>query len=359
MSKRIVYDKSVYGATRAGVYVFAKGVLHALKKEGTLEIIEFDNPFSTIGKCGIARKFSSLCRLLYSEFITLFYRRGTVFFFPAPEMSIFVAFFKFDFIITIHDLFTWKNTDKTTFFARFRQRLLPYYARRAKYVLTVSEYSKSEIVDLLGIDPDKVIICHNGLPEKTHKQVSVIGFELNAIYFPYILFIGSSEPRKNLKYLIEVFDAVNKSRSLLKQKLVTLVMTCGETWTNDGLAKRIATSPYKNLIVTTGHVSEIEKEKLYEGASVTVLPSLAEGFGIPVIESLSHGTPVIVQKNTALSMFSEYGALVMDDFDAELWAKNINDMINNHVRVSNILVDKVVFTFSWSRSVLDILRKLK
>lgn len=359
MRKRIVYDKSVYGATRAGVYVFAKGILQALTDENSIDLVEFNNPFSTIGKSGLRRKFSSLFRLLYCELIFTFYKKRALFLFPAPEMSVFVALFKLDFVITIHDLFTWKNTDKTTFFAKFRQRLLPFYARRAKFVLTVSEFSKREIVELFDIDPNKIVVCYNGL-SKEYLKNDVIGPEVAVnSHSPFILFVGSSEPRKNLPFLIEVFDELNGLRSLSKQRLVTLIMTCSESWGNEALGKRIFDSPYKDLIVTTGHVSDEYKIDLYRSSSATILPSLAEGFGIPVIESLSLGTPVFVQDNTALSMFSEYGAVVMDNFDSKSWAFQINNVITNGERVKQCFVDEVATTFSWSRSAHTILEKLK
>tara|TARA_R110001606_G_scaffold178752_1_gene325432 strand:+ start:15708 stop:16787 length:1080 start_codon:yes stop_codon:yes gene_type:complete len=359
MNNKIVYDKSVYGATRAGVYVFARGVLQALKKEGSIDIIEFDNPFSTVGKSGLARKISSLLRLLYSEFIVFFYRRKHLFFFPAPEMPILVALLKLDYVITIHDLFTWKNTKKTTFFASAKQRLLPFYAKRAKYVLTVSEYSKAEIVDFFGICEDSIIICSNGLPEFfTEDDFLDEDYTINDD-FPYILFVGSSEPRKNLIYLVDVFDALNRQRSISGQKLVKLIMTCGETWTNNNLQQRIDLSPYRDFITITGQISESHKAELYRGAFATILPSLAEGFGIPVIESLAYGTPVFVHNNTALSIFSHYGAIVMDDYDSDLWAAKISDVIDCRKRVPQFYVEKVINTFTWQNSIKTIVEKVK
>ena len=336
----IIYDKSVYGATRAGAYVFSKNLLDQLRGEKeSVSLKEFNNPFSSIGKKGISRKFFSILRIFYMELIVLRHSKRATYFFPAPEMPFLVILLRLKYVITIYDLYTWNSSQKTTFFARFRQKLLPLYLRNAQKIFTISEFSKKEISSKLNVNLDKIFVTHIGLSNEfinyDFNKKDLLNFKTKFPYENFLLYVGSMEPRKNIPFLIDVFESLNKAKLDEGSDLIPLVLAGGEGWLRETVDFKINNSNFKSIIIELGWVTDIEKLYLYRNALVTLLPSVAEGFGIPVIESLSQKTPVIVNNNTALTEFKKIGATVIDNFEVSNWVDKIlspNDDWKSFVR---------------------------
>jgi glycosyltransferase involved in cell wall biosynthesis len=352
----IIYDKSVYGATRAGVYVFAKNILDQFRGEKeSISLKEFNNPFSTIGKKGVNRKLFSILRIFYMELIVLRHSKRATYFFPAPEMPFLVILFRLRYVITIHDLFTWDGCHKTTFFARLRQKLLPLYARNAQKIFTVSEFSKKEISSKLNVNLDKIVVTHNGLSEEfinyKFSQEEFLNIKSKYPYENFLLYVGSMEPRKNIPFLIDVFESLNKTQLKEKSNPIPLILVGGEGWLRESIDSKINNSNFKSIIIQLGWVSDIEKLYLYRKALVTILPSIAEGFGIPVIESLSQKTPVLVNDNTALSDFKGFGATVIDDFEVSSW---VNKILSPNKDYKLFVIDH----YSWSDACQIILENI-
>jgi len=344
---------SIQGATKAGVYVFAKNINEEIIKIDQYPILTYNNPFSTIKQIGIKRKITSLMRLLYLECIAFFGNRNDIFFFPAPEVPFSVIFFKKRFIVTIHDLYAWKNLKETTFFASIKNKLLPIIANKAELICTVSEYSKSEIIKYLNISTDKIFVVHNGLDEvfldKPKINIEVLKNKR------YILNVGSLEPRKNISFLIDLFETIKNQKNYSD---LLLVLTGGESWNSNEILNKINNSVYKNDFILLGQVSQNQLPNLYKDAVAMIFPSKEEGFGIPVIESLSQGTPVLVQANSALKDFKEYGAYVMEDFNIDTWLTLITEIEKNKVRISKNNINKVIYDFSWKNSANKLLNEL-
>ena len=356
---RIIYDMSVAGATRAGVYVFAVNLLKALRVSNTShEIVIFSNPFSTINKKGVFRKFTSLLRLLFNELI---YFKGSgrdFYFFPSHELPFSIILTGKHYGVTIHDLYTWKNRGDTTLFAIIKLKILPFILSRAEVIFTVSRFSKDEIVEVFNIDDQKVHIIPNALNENfknvtdRHLPYTQLDGE------EYILNVGSLEPRKNISFLLEVFLYIKEH--FPERRKLKLVLTGGESWKVNTLMERIRNCKFHQDIFILGNVDDNVLPSLYRNASVMVFPSKAEGFGIPVIEALSQGTPVVVNNNTALSEFAEYGATILNSFNIDEWGFTINSIITKHVRVPNNTITNILNKYDWNTSanaLLDILKQ--
>ncbi|EIF50096.1 glycosyltransferase family 1 protein [Sulfurovum sp. AR] len=342
---KLIYDMSIQGATRAGVYVFAFHIHEELEKSIGNKMITFKNVFSSIGKESLWRKINSFLRLIVMEFIVFYGKKNDIFFFPAPEVPFSILLSKRKYIVTIHDLYSWKNSNKTTVFARFKNKLLPLIVQKAMYVATVSQFSKEEIIKYLNVKASDIVILPNGLDRRytMNDDKHVISGLKNK---KYILNVGSLEPRKNIEFLIDIFD-------LLKDKYykdLKLVLTGGESWCTTNILHKINMSSYKKDIIILGNVELEALPWLYEQAQVMVFPSKEEGFGIPIIESLSQGTPALVQNNSAVKNFKEFGAIVMEDYDVLSWVNTIHEIIDNEVRIDKDLVFKVKEHFNWEKS---------
>ncbi len=352
-NQKLIFDMSIKGATRAGVYVFANNINKELSTQEIIPVVTFNNPFSSVGKTGFIRKLNSLLRLLYMELIYFKGGKGDIFFFPGPEVAMCFLVSKKKYIVVIHDIYSWKNQKETTLFARVKNKLLPFIAKKAHLIGTVSEFSKNELVTNFNIQPEKIFVIPNGLD---------IGFKTNDAKRPivdlvnteYILNVGSLEPRKNIAFLIDVFENIKNSHS----RNLKLVLTGGESWSSTDIFSKISNSKYKNEIVILGNVPNESLPWLYRNAKVMVFPSKEEGFGIPVIESLSQGTPVIVHKNSALEAFDEYGATVVDNYDISQWSDLVIDILEKNHRISDFFKNKVIKTFCWNKSAQKIVDKL-
>jgi len=352
-NKNIIFDMSIEGATRAGVYVFAYNIQKELSKQTKISVDTFKNPFSSIGKNGIIRKINSLLRLLYMEFIIFKGNKNDIFFFPAPEVPFLFLLFKKKYIIVIHDIFAWKNQNETTFFARLKNKLLPLIAKKAYLIGTVSEFSKMDIVTKFQIKSDKILVLANGLDNnfKSDTEIKPLKRLANT---NYILNVSSFEPRKNIIFLIDIFEYIkDKYNNNLK-----LVLTGGESWSSSKIFSKIANSKYKDEILILGNIPDESLPWLYKNAKIMVFPSKEEGFGIPVIESLSQKTPVIVHKNSALEIFEDYGVIVVNNYNISLWSDMIIDVINKNYRISDFFQNKVIETFSWKKSADTIIDRL-
>lgn len=353
--KKIVVDLSIEGATRAGVYVFSMNMQKEMHRISNTPLLTYNNPFNAKSKKGLKRKASSMLRILYTETLVFFIKKKDIVFFPAPEVPFLVILLKKNYIVTIHDLFSWKNPKATTLVAKWRSKLLPYIARNAKLVCTVSEFSRQDISSLLNIDLNKIVVVPNGLSE--NFLISSDNKNNCKSNESYILNVGSIEPRKNIIFLLEVFLLLkNKDNNNLK-----LILTGSESWGSGGIFQAIKIHKFSNDIIVKGYVDDDDLPVLYKNAVALVFPSIEEGFGIPVIESLSQGTPVIVNNNTALAHFKGYGATVLDNFNADEWAIELNNIIENLTRVNERDVRNVINYFSWKKSsklLLDEIDKL-
>ena len=350
--KKIVVDLSVKGATLAGVYVFANNMQKEMRKISNTPILVYNNPFNAKSKKGLRRKVSSILRILYMEILVFFPKKKDIVFFPAPEVPFLFILFKRNYVVTIHDLFSWKSPKATTFTAKWRNKLLPYVAKKSKLVCTVSEFSKRDISSLLDVDLDKILVIPNGLSEnfltsfdnKKHCKSNE----------GYILHVGSIEPRKNIAFLLEVFLLLkNNNNNNLK-----LILTGSESWNCHSVFQAIKSHRFSNDIIVKGYVDDDDLPVLYKNAKALVFSSIEEGFGIPVIEALSQGTPVLIHDNTALSEFEGYGATIIKKFDAIKWKQEIEIIINNSIRVSENNIMKVRNNFSWKLSAEVLIQKI-
>lgn len=164
----------------------------------------------------------------------------------------------------------------------------------------------------------------------------------------YILFVGTIEPRKNLGLLLEAFQLL--SESLRRQ--FPLVVAGKPGWHTGPIYAKASPLVAEGTALFTGLVSEKELTRLYKGATVFVYPSLDEGFGLPPLEAMSHGTAVIVSDAPVLVEVSGPGALVVSRFDACELADALNLLLTDGSRRTELAArgQSHAARYSWERT---------
>lgn len=217
------------------------------------------------------------------------------------------------FVFTIHDL---NHIDVSHNSSQLKRLYYQYVilpgVHRARHIITVSQYSKQRIVEWSGCVPEKVVVACNGVSAVFIEQ----GMQAKPGY-PYLFCCSNRKGHKNEARLLEAF----KSSRLNNEMKLVFTGTCDESSsakiTNLGLTDRV---------VFTGKISESDLAAWYRGAVATVFPSLYEGFGLPVIESMACGTPVVTSNTTSLPEVGGDAAIYVDPL-------SIDSIVHGMIRV--------------------------
>ena len=195
-------------------------------------------------------------------------------------------------VVTIHDLFFLTNAHLTSGeIRRDYPALVTSHARRAHAVITSTQYGKDQIVSRLGIDASRVYLCRPGAP-----TWQTLGRGPNVPEDGYILFLGTLEPRKNVGVVLDAYARVLAHRPVLPR----LVLAGRATPAAAEWLARLRDKPLAGRVSHIGYIADAKREELYQGARVLVMPSLDEGFGLPALEAMSAGVPVIVSNRGSL-----------------------------------------------------------
>lgn len=206
--------------------------------------------------------------------------------------------------VTIHDISVILMPAWGTVYNSVLQRFL--VRRSVKYadkVICISHSTEQDVRDYCGIDDGKTCCIYNGdspfrdnLHDYTRLEVENV-FQKYNISGEYFIYFGTIEPRKNIITIVRAFGYY---RDHHKSAHTKLVLAGGLGWKYRKILSEVERSPYKKDIIQTGYVTEMEKEVLYQNAICLLFPSLYEGFGLPVLEAMSCGTPVITANNSSL-----------------------------------------------------------
>lgn len=351
--KRLFVDLSLTAQTGAGSAVYAWEICHRLMRLGApLQVLPMTIPFRTLGRSGLPRKIQALMRdLLWRPFLAgLEAHTGDCFLFTNAFVP--RRFQGREYGVIVLDLGAWRDRNLLSWRGRLGMRTMPRVLAGARHVFAISEFTAQDISKAFGIPRDHITLAPCGLSAVFSRPADETKIdEINKIALPdcYILHVGSLEPKKNIGFLLDVFQRLRGLNHPRIEKC-KLLLTGAEAWRDRTVRETVAAHPHARDIVVLGHAQASDMPALYKQAAAMVFPSTLEGFGLPVIEALSQGTPALIQNNSALSQFGTWGATRFDAFDAELWAKRLQETIAGHERVSDDHVQAVKRTFDWDRT---------
>ncbi len=237
-------------------------------------------------------------------------------------------------VISIHDLSTIEHPEWfTPQFSHWYSLLLPRLAREVISITTMSEFTKSRIVDLWDIAPEKIIVIPGGVGqrfrpvEKSPAMAKTLGMPCEH----YFLALGSLEPRKNLARLLQAWGSIQAS--LPAEIWLVLAGAKGKA----NIFKEVGLISLPPRVHLLGYVHDDALRALYSGALAFIYISTYEGFGLPPLEAMSCGTPVITSNTTSLPEVVGDAAWLVDPYDVEAIAHAIRQLAeNNGLRVQLI-----------------------
>lgn len=232
-------------------------------------------------------------------------------------------------VVTIHDLIPLRlpyttPDNKSEFSARART-----CARESDLVITVSEASKADIVALLDIDPAKIVVTYqpSDLRALSEEELSRLPNGLSRFGLTpreYLLCVGAQEPKKNIRRLIEAYLEIDTAMPLV------LAGPRGWMWEQEvGAAIAPLSDKARARIRFTGYVDRDDLRRLYAGACAFVYPSLYEGFGLPALEAMISGCPVVTSKTSSLPEVCGEAAAYVDPFERDSIRKGIEQVIGD------------------------------
>jgi glycosyltransferase involved in cell wall biosynthesis len=249
--------------------------------------------------------------------------------------------------ITLHDLAFMRNP--RWFSKKFQlayRTLIPRLAKRSKHIFTVSEFSKKEIVSLLGTPVSKITVATNACSLSSKSpgcQLKLFEFQKS----PYLLSISSLNPRKNLLLLL-------RSYARISSKISLPLVIVGETSSAYGHSNELISLINKLNVIHLQRVSDLELSSLYHHAKLFIYPSLYEGFGLPPLEAISHSCQPLLSDILPHREVCGSCALYFDPHKEESLSKAIIEGIKTHL--DSNLRNSCIRKYSWKKSAEQILQ---
>ena len=227
------------------------------------------------------------------------------------------------YVMTVHDCLAARHPEllPVRTVAAFR-RSVSWAVKVNATFLTVSHFTKAELCDLFPVQPEKVIVAHNGVTHIPVERVSIGGSGQTSDR-RYLLYLGNLEPRKGLPDLVDAYI-----RSGLAPD-VRLIIAGRALWKSDHLLDAASDAIDAGDIAVLGHVSDAERHRLIQNAVALCYPSQYEGFGIPPLEAMRLGTPAICYRTQVAEEVLGDAAMLVDIGDVEGLARSIESVAND------------------------------
>ena len=251
-------------------------------------------------------------------------------------------------VVTVNDVMALERPEWFTRANALQQRLvLPRALAAATRVIVPSHYTQARIVTTCRVDPAKVDVLPYGVASTfTPGAADATTLERLGVHGPYVLTVGTLQPRKNLRAAVAAFES-----TVAEGLPHTLVVAGARGWRDDAIVELIRDPRVRARIRVLGAVTDEQLVELYRGADCLLFPSLYEGFGFPVLEAMACGTAVVCADRTSLPEVAGDAAVLVDPDDSATLATALADVLSSAARRAE-LVDAGLARargFTWRR----------
>lgn len=253
-------------------------------------------------------------------------------------------------VVTVHDLSVlhnnrWGSASTHTLFSTIVKDILSVSDK----IIAVSEYTKKDIVQMFGTDPDKITVVYEGGKDEYYPDVDMSFVKNKFGITSYVLYVGKLQPRKNILNLISAFASISLRFPSVK---MVLVGAMGDGEYEQEIQASIKHHAVEKQIIFAGVLDDVELRKLYSGAQCLVYPSFFEGFGLPVLEALQCGIPVITSNTTSLPEVMGDAGLLVNPEDVDDMAHAMERMLSDDTLRAELAAKALAQAkkFSWAKA---------
>jgi len=253
------------------------------------------------------------------------------------------------YVTVIHDMTFFSHPQVHTFFKKiYFPIMIKHSLKNSEKIISVSYNTKKEIMKYSNIQENNIIVTHlsaNKFPQNKVSDEKELLAEKYKIQTEYLLFVGMIEPRKNITLIIEALGKIS-------DKKIKLVVVGKKGWMVDELFEMIKLKGIEDRIIFTGFIDDDELEIFYKNAKVFLYPSLYEGFGIPVLEAMSAGCPVITSNISSLPEVAGDAAILINPQKQSELTDSINRLLENSKLRTELITKgfENVKKFSWEKT---------
>jgi glycosyltransferase involved in cell wall biosynthesis len=264
-------------------------------------------------------------------------------------------------LAVIHDLnFEHYPKDLPLFNRLYYKYYFPKFAKNAKRIAAVSEFTKSDIVSCYGTDPGKIDVVYNGVNESfkpVSDEIKIKTMQSFSKDKPYFLFVGALHQRKNIANLLRAFETFKNSTSSNLQ----LLLVGQKRWWTKEMEDTLNGMKFKEEVIITGRVSSEELLTITASAFALTYVCTFEGFGIPLLEAMRSGVPVITSNVTSMPEIAGNAALLCNPFSPDSIAEAMQKIYGDPL-LKNTLIEKGLIRqkdFSWQKTADDLWKSLE
>ncbi len=260
-------------------------------------------------------------------------------------------------LLTVHDLsFVHYPETFPTNLVAYLNRVVPWSIQRATHVLADSQATRNDLINLWHIPAEKITVLYSGVngmfqPETDEARITAVRAKYQLGTAPYILAVGTVQPRKNYQLLIRAFS------QLVTNQPYHLVIAGGKGWLYEEVLAEVDRQQMNGRVHFTGFVADNDLPTLYSEATLLVQPSIYEGFGLPLLEAMACGVPIISSNISSLPEVVGESAVLLSPHDETAWANTIQRLLNEPTQRAHLVAAgfRQVRRFTWQAAAKQLL----
>ncbi len=260
-------------------------------------------------------------------------------------------------LLTVHDLsFVHYPETFTDNLVRYLNNIVPRSIEAASHILADSQSTKDDLLAIWGVSPEKVTVLYSGVdsmfrPVTDNHLLQDARRRYGLGDEPYLLTVGTVQPRKNYQVLARAFKSISQNHSH------NLVIVGGMGWLHKQLLEEIEKQDLVHRVILTGFVDDSDLPALYSGATLFTFPSLYEGFGLPLLEAMACGVPVISSNASSLPEVTGKAAVLLSPMDEVGWTETIHQLLIDPSLRTRLVASGFIRArdFTWNNSAVQLL----